>query len=174
MKLVSETSEEDRARVAAEQAQSVARWHFELALRALTGNLIRVTRGAGNGYKVAEQAQQMLEAAARYREAFGHWPMDAAYGEALRQETEDCDTEYGSRQWRQDALDQIVRGSLQVAASRMLEQPLQVSAGEREMDNGLRYYSEWLEEGRRQRAEADRIARASARATRKKPAPRKK
>lgn len=173
MKLVSETSEEDRAKVAAERAQSAARWEFEGSLRLLTANLIRVTRGAGDGYKIGKQTSELLEAAQQYRDAFGHWPSDADYSRALHH-TEDRDPEYGPYQWRQDALNQIIRGSLQVAASRMLDQPLQVSAGEREMDNGLRYYSEWLEEGRKQRAEADRIARASARTVRKKPVPRKK
>lgn len=158
MKVVSETTDEDRAKLAAERDQAEARWRFGVALRQLAANLIRVTRGAGQGYSVGEQANTLLEVAVQYRDAFGHWPSDWEYREALQHE-DDRDDEYGPRQQRQDAIDTIIRGSLQIAASRMLEQPLQVKAGERELDAGLRDYVEWQEARRNEWAARDAAAR---------------
>lgn len=168
MELVSENSDE-------KLRQERARRDFNLALVRLTANLMRVTRGAGASYEVGRQAVALVRALDDHWQAFGHYPSSYDYQSALSR-NEPRDPEYGYGQWRRDALAQIVSGSLQVSASRLLDQPLQVAAGEREMDNGLRYYLEWLEEGRRERRARDleqrrREKAAASKKPRAKPGP---
>ncbi len=155
MKLVSETTDAQRAQAARETAQGVARWHFDVCLRLLTANLIRVTRGAGEGYQIAKQAQDLLEAAQAFQEAFGHWPSSEDYSQPLQHEAEVVG-EWGPQHDRQAAIDRIVRGSLQIAASRILDQSLQISAGEREMDGGIRELERWWEDRRAEFAARER------------------
>lgn len=174
MRVVSERSAEEIEADRITRARELASERFEAALVDLTVNILRVTRGAGRPHEISRQAHALVLAGEEHWEAFDHYPPPEAYHEALRFRQQDRDPDYGTNQWRTDALEQIMRGSLQVVASRLAEQPTQIAAGEDEVWRGFRYYSEWQEEVRRERNEADRLSRAAARATRKKPAPRKK
>lgn len=173
MKIVSERSAEEVEADRVARARELASERFEAALVDLTVNILRVTRGAGRAHEIARQANALTIVAQEHWDAFGHYPAPEAYHRALRFR-QDRDPDYGTDQWRTDALEQIMRGSLQVVASRLAEQPTQVAAGEDEVWRGLRYYAAWQEEVRRERAEAERLSRAATRASRKKPAPRKK
>ncbi len=46
------------------------------AIIRLTGNLLRVTRGAGKGYEIAGQAAELVKTLAAYQDAAGHLPND--------------------------------------------------------------------------------------------------
>jgi hypothetical protein len=76
MKVVSENSENDLSR---------KRWEGEVAwaLRTLTANLIRITRGAGKPYEIVRQVGELIEALRGYYEAVGHWPPSDELGNAL-------------------------------------------------------------------------------------------
>lgn len=168
MKIVSERSAEE---LEAEKKASAQRWataDFDSALVSLTVNLLRVTRGAGKAYEVGRQAVELVQVMQKYRDAFGHYPGEGDFHRALTFERERTD-EYGSREHRADALEQIMRGSLQVVASRLAGQRMQISAGEDEMWHGLKYYEEWQEERRRENAEMARAARAAAKSAKPRP-----
>jgi len=173
MKVVSERSAEEIEAERKARAREIASDDFRWALVDLAVNVIRVTRGAGKAYEVGRQANKLIETMQAHWDAFGHYPAEADFHEALRH-TADRDPEYGLEQWRRDAFAQIIRGSLQVTASRLAGQPTQVAAGEDEMWRGLRYYEEWREEQRRENAERDRAARAAAKSAKSKPVRRAK
>lgn len=170
MKVVSERSAEEIEAERKAQAQATALRAYEAALVNLTVNILRVTRGAGRAYEIGRQASALIEAMERHWDAFGHYPGTDDVHRALRFRDQERDPEYGSEQWRTDALQQIMSGSLQVIASRLAGQRTQVAAGEDEMRRGLNYYAEWREEVRRERAAEEKAYRAAARAKRKKPA----
>jgi hypothetical protein len=132
MQIVSENSEADLVR---KRALSQIGW----ALRDLTANLIRVSRGAGP-HEIGLQAEALIEALVAYRDAAGNFPWSEDLANIL---TVEPDPEIMERM-NDDHLDQvdaeqaIIRGSLQIAASRLLGQELQESAGHRELYGGLR------------------------------------
>lgn len=161
MKVVSERSPEEieADKKARQQARAVG--DFERALVALTVNILRVTRGAGKAYEISRQSAALLQAMQDHWDAFGQYPGEADFHQVLHPPRE-RDSSYGPNQWRSDALDQIMRGSLQVVASRLARQRLQEAAGDDELHNGLNYYAEWREEMRAQRVAADQAARAAA------------
>ena len=173
MKIVSERSVEE---LEAERKAGAQRWataDFESALVSLTVNLLRVTRGAGKAYEVGRQAVELVQVMQKYRNAFGYYPGEGEFHSALRYERERTG-EYGPREERADALELIMRGSLQVVASRLAGQRMQISAGESEMLDGLKDYQLWQEDRRRENAEQARAARAAAKSAKPKPVRRAK
>lgn len=167
MKIVSERSAEEIEADKKARHQERALADFDRALVALTVNMLRVTRGAGKAHEIGRQAGNLLQAMEAHWDAFGWYPGEAEFHHALHPPRE-RDPEYGPNQWRSDAIDQIVRGSLQVAASRLAGQRTQVAAGESEMLNGVNYYAEWREDMRAQWATKNKAARSSARSAKTK------
>jgi hypothetical protein len=100
------------------------------ALRELTANLLRITRGAGRPYQVFGQALQLLEACKEFREQLGY-PPDAEFSQML-----DTAPEFDAPD-DDDARHTIVRGALQLTASRLVDQRLQIKAGECELFDGI-------------------------------------
>ncbi len=76
MKLVSENSEAEFART---RYEAEIRW----ALRNLTANLIRITRGAGKPYEIVRQVDELARALRGYHDALGHWPRSDELENAL-------------------------------------------------------------------------------------------
>lgn len=150
MRIVADNSEADLARLRAEE-------EFEAALSGLTANLLRIVRGAGKGYEVASDAVRLVAAMEGFRTAFGHWPEDDRFSSVLA--VRDTDRFYEDGQGRHDAIETIVSGSLRLAAARLLGQKLQISAGEREVEEGLRTYDAWLQERRKAWATEQRALR---------------
>jgi len=145
MKLVSERSETDMAQEAATTAVANA-------IRELTANLIRVSRGAGDTQQVGLQAITLIEAFQAYHGAFGQLP-GAELTEFL-----DHDRLWGDVDWSRfedDYADQhfatikMVRGALQMTAASLMGQRAGYLAGERELYDGSR-------------ARQDALARAEA------------
>lgn len=132
MRIVSENSDADLAR---ERAIRQVDW----ALRDLTANLMRVTRGAGKPYEIGRQAQDFITALIEYRDTVGHFPPSDELASLL---TIERDPEVMARM-NDDNLAQIyaeqeiIRGSLQIVASRLVGQSTQETAGSDEMLGGV-------------------------------------
>lgn len=150
MRVVSDNSEKDRARREAEAKLSSA-------LRDLTANLFRITRGAGKGYEVLHQLRGLSDATIGFRDTFGHGPPSDLFNEALQ--IHDDLTNYSDDNFRFARIKQItVDGALQYAASQLLRQPTHARRGESEMYDGMRGYADYINEKRR---EADLSTAAS-------------
>lgn len=167
MRVVSENSESDIARN--EAAQDV-----EWRLRELAANLLRVIRGAGKPYDLPQDAASFVRAVVAYQEAAGHGvPSDELSAMLTDAVDQDIDRAQGDESDRAYAERKIMRGCLQIAASRLLGQRTQESAGDSELYDGARDLEAWREEQRRQWA-AKVPPRRSKAATAKKPATKKR
>jgi hypothetical protein len=124
-------------------------------LRELAGNILRVVRGAGRSYEIGRQAQDLIEALHAYRDAVGQFPASEAIDAALHIETPDEQLNQmdDEQEMVVTARQAIIRGALQIAASRLLGQRTQEAVGYSEMLNGARDM-EKLREERRQRSAA--------------------
>lgn len=145
LRAIAETS---AAEIETREASDTLRW----ALRDLTANLLRIVRGAGRPYSIGQQVPALIAALTGYRDAVGHWPRSEVVTEMLSIDR--------SREWRQRAHDsvldrfyaeeQIIRGALQQAASRLVDQRLQERAGESEIYDGIRNLEAAREKGRKE------------------------
>lgn len=151
MRLVSEST---GAEVVRERATLDIAW----ALRDLTANLLRVVRGAGKAYAIPEQTQAVLLALVAYRDAVGTPIPDHELSGILAfgQDRIDASKFTDAQVCRSVALDTIVRGSLQVAASRLIGQGTQERAGDAEMHRGIMEVERLREEDRAARDRAPR------------------
>jgi len=134
MRLVSEQSE-------AEVGRHRALDQLTPALRHLTANLMRITRGAGHPYRLAEELTACLSAMRAYQEAVGYGPsteeiqaaLDASEPEVEYTEAEIA-RRYESGTWaREQALTDIRRAGLGMTAALLLNQRLQMSKAEADM-----------------------------------------
>jgi hypothetical protein len=153
MRIVSENSEADLAR---RRAMAPVDW----ALRDLTANLMRITRGAGRPYEIGRQAQALVDALIEFRDATGVYPSPDEISDTLAIGRGPEDLEKIS----DDHLDEIfaeraiIRGCLRIVASRLLDQRLQVSAGESEMYGGIKRLEDIRAAQRKKWATAARTA----------------
>ena len=140
---------------------------FDNALLQLAANIIRVARGAGKPHEIILQCNEVVKTAIDFRDKTGDMPANYSVSNTLRLREEEL-TEYESfNSQRRLAMEQMMSGALQVAASRMLGQRLQVDQGEKEMQSAYRDLENLYEERRKQRE-------AELRAARAKPAPKRK
>ena len=131
MRTVSENSEADLARKA---AMAKVGW----ALRDLTANLIRVTRGAGRPWEIGRQAQALVEACAEYRDAVGPLPSrELSNALTAEKDREFVEGMSGDHFARYHAEQSIILGALQIVASRLVGQNTQEVAGDHQMFMGL-------------------------------------
>lgn len=166
MRIVSENSAEDLARFDAEQ-------QVDMAVRELAANLLRVVRGAGRASELGRQADQFLAACEAYREVVGHYPPSEDLGAALHVHEMPEPGKLAEHEYEfAAARESMVRGGLQIAASRLLGQSTQERAGESELFDGGRQYAA-LREERRKEAERERLAPKAAPTTTKKRAARR-
>ena len=109
-------------------------------LRDLAANLLRVTRGAGRPYELANQAVAFVNACVAFREATGAYPMadEIAAALDLNDEPEWIRELEGTERALYDAKYVIIRGALQIVASEFLGQRTQVAAGSHELADGIR------------------------------------
>lgn len=149
-------------RTAEEIAEARARAVLDDALKDLTVNLLRVVRGAGKPYDVRKQIALAHAAYVGLAEANPRatWP-DISEALSIVSPYDDEMT---------TARECIVRGALQIAASKLADQPMQERAGRDELMTGLRAIEEIRAENRRAVAEAERLERAKRKAAKVKPA----
>ena len=120
------------------------------ALRELAANLLRVTRGSGRPHYIGRHARALVDALIEYRDIVGHFPSPEELANALAIEPSPERIE----QMSDEEFDQfrakhsIVRGALQIVASRLLDQKTHITVGENEMYRGL-YELEVIRAGRR-------------------------
>lgn len=149
MRIVSKQSEEEiRKRRTAEALAPV--------MRQLTANLLRIVRGSGSPKYIRHQLENCIRAIEAYEKAHKSAP-DALFRRAL-----DCDAaQVEFRPWikklkktnRDEALKSIRRGSLQIAASMLVDTYAQQTAGESEVYKGIdRIYSDLDKQTKRQKS----------------------
>jgi hypothetical protein len=154
-------------------AESELSW----ALRDLAANMLRVIRGGGKAYELLGQTQRLIDAAASYRDANGHWPSGDTIQRILIHHSEDeellAKAQSGSipqsaiERWQadrkfdlMDARDAVIRGALQIVASKMIGQTVQASRGAEELNRGMSTAAQITKERRALREAEMREARA--------------
>jgi hypothetical protein len=132
LELVSSNSESDL-----KQRQALVEVCF--ALRAMTANLMRLARGTGAAYEIGPQLDRVIQALIGYRDVVGTYPTSFELSEALLVRRElPVGTEWASDRRREhNAIECMVRGALQIAASRLAGQRTHESRGESELRNGF-------------------------------------
>jgi hypothetical protein len=146
MRVVSENSEQDLAkRSAAEQ--------LEYGLRELAANMMRVVRGAGKPYEIAPQIFGLTGLLQDYKEAVGTWPSSYDVGQMLElgYRFEHLAARDDSEDMFHRAEHEVMRASLQFAASRLMEQRTQETRASSDMHDAMRRIEEIRAERRRQR-----------------------
>jgi hypothetical protein len=139
-------------------AQQQAKWTVETTIRNLTGNLLRVVRGAGRASDVPDQVRTLFEGLVQYQAAFGRLPPAEMFEVALvidqdPEQLSEMDDEYRDKV---EAHEAIIGGALRIAAARILDQRLQVTAGEKELDDGIRRLEE-AKEALRKKLQAEQM-----------------
>lgn len=138
-------------------------------LRDLTANLLRVTHGAGMPRRIVGQTSAVLGAMIEYREAVGRFPANELASELDIDNDNDAGLPKRSgaeHSIEKNARQAILRGAMQVVASRLLGQRMQEVAGDREMLDGIRDLKK-AREHRRKRRRAE-LGERPSRARRKK------
>jgi hypothetical protein len=174
--MVDGTDRKPHLRLAVENKQADidkewAKREIEWPLRELAANIIRVVRGAGKSYELGRQCVAVIEAFKRYHEKVGHWPATWEIDQALSIRRDDTNATYDEAWEREHACETVIRGALQVTASRLVGQNTQEERGRSEMMDGVNTVERIREEARKRRAETERAQRL---ASRPKPAARKK
>jgi hypothetical protein len=148
-------------------------------LRVLAANLLRIIRGAGKPDELEGQCENALAAMQAYLGATGSFP-SPHIAHLLRMSTRRTRaigagraTEADIERWnangenaREDALETICRGALQMVASGLVGQLPQENAGESEIYRGLVVIEELREANRRAAADAARVPRRARRKSR--------
>jgi hypothetical protein len=153
MRIVSSQTE---AQIKAERAKA----DFEYALRETTANLLRVIRGAGRPFEVAQQIKKCAEAIQAHELAIGLSIGEESVTNALGIPDEVDWRRFGNdERERHYAQETMVRGALQMTASKLLGQRTQEAAGESELYQGLREIERLRDEARRQMRAAEAAPR---------------
>jgi hypothetical protein len=136
MKVVAENADEEHR---VQEAQE----RTERALVELAANLLRVVRGAGRPYDIAQHSHDFLAAMKAYYATKGKAPFEPFREATLSVRRDVPSRDFGaSESFRAHAQDMVVRGALQIAASRLLGQAAQEAAGRAEMQQGIRDLAE--------------------------------
>src|ERR1700692_2357282 len=132
MRVVSEHSYDDLKRHQADE-------ELGHAVRVLTANLLRVTRGAGKPYEIGGQAQRVGDAVDAYDKAWGRPPgaeqyakyLDIGLGPAILSRASE------EERYRSYAIVGIILASLQISASRLVGQPTQERLAENDFNQAI-------------------------------------
>lgn len=152
-RVISTNSEED---LAVQRARDELNW----PLRDLAANMIRVARGAGKPAQLYEQMIDVVRTMKAYLDHRHGEHLEADIREALEIATSPPDN-YRDDGWS-SAERRIVRGSLQVAASKLVCQAPQEAAGKNEIMEGY-YAIERIRDANRAAARAGRLPKFSQR-----------
>ena len=104
-----------------------ARVRVEHAVQELAANFLRIVRGAGKPYDLVRNVSAFIHAVVAYDEAKPRDPLsDVLYASLQVGRDRVSVEEFGEAEWlRAHGEDSIVRGAMQIAASRLLEQRTQ-------------------------------------------------
>lgn len=142
--------------------KSWARHEIEWPLRELAANIMRVSRGAGDPYKVILQCLAVVEGARSYHDKCGDWPEAADVTSALDFHDPQLRDYTRTYDERRSSIEDIVEGALRLAAGRIVRQKLQEDHGEKDLKQAIRRLEE-------HRAEQRAKWEAEAKAARKPP-----
>ena len=111
------------------------------ALQDLAANLIRVVRGAGKPHFLRDYAVAFLNAIENYKEVTGSSPDPDLLAKILSIERDPAILrQIGDDERLRDSLQRdIVRGSLQIAASRLIRQVVQEQSGDTELMQAINF-----------------------------------
>lgn len=137
-------------------------------MREHAANMLRVVRGAGKPHYLGRQCVEIVDAFHAYREAHGHWPPAELISQTLDVYREPNWERFPDEAEGSRAREGVIRGALQIAASRLLEQRAQISAGEHEMHDGMRRHEKWRDDRLANRRAEEKAATAKASPTRRK------
>ena len=159
-----EVVSENKVDLSRQRALSEVSW----ALRDTASNLLRVIRGAGKPHEIGQQAQTLLQAFVSYQEITGMLPPAYELAEILSVERDPqvMGRLEGQALDRAYAEQRVIRGALQLAASRLISQSTQERAGEHEMYEGINAIGRIHEEMRRPPAQKAAGRAKSQRTTR--------
>jgi hypothetical protein len=138
---------EGRDRIFAEQ-------ELRNRLHETAANMLRIIRGAGKPYELVTQLNDVVKAAIKFRDAFGHWPPSHVLSEmlAMHDDVHEMDEKHAAGRFTKEDMDRwyddgtidrkyavqaIKAGVLQTIASQFVGQTLQERAGETEMRDGI-------------------------------------
>ena len=143
-----------------QQDRDQERAELQLAgpLKSLAANMMRICRGAGKPERLLEDCIAVAEAFSAYRDVFGHWPSSFSIQKILTIENEVLARRFEQGEQLDGenldwllGIDTLIRGSLQMAASRLAGQGTQEARGSDELFQGLEVL-----EGRRRKNAQDR------------------
>jgi hypothetical protein len=135
--------------------QDIAEQEFAETLREAAANMLRVIRGAGRPSALIKQFNDVVIAAVNFKETAGHGLLTATLVSILgvEDEADEIFKKHANGQVDQKSIDRwdedgtfdrmyaegaIQRGALQIIASKLLDQSIQISAGKSEMHEGIR------------------------------------
>jgi hypothetical protein len=143
--VASETDPADLEKALAERELS---WET----REMAANLLRVIRGAGKPHQLPQQIITLGEHILETHKAARAWAIWSAMEEALQSAMPD----FFDAPEHEAHIGVIAQGSLQFVASRLVHQPAQEAAGEREIESGIeereRYFTREREKVREEHA----------------------
>lgn len=142
----------------------------EAAARILAANILRIMRGAGKPHLLMEDISRFVQTAREFFDAHGFWPTQELSSYLSYQDRERDYSQFDdAARMRAYAVDDMIAGSLQIAASRLLGQRTHISAGETQLSRGAADWEEgWELERARFRSER---ARKSGQAKKKRKVP---
>src|SRR5580698_9889249 len=137
MRTVSENSQTELARRRASD-------QVDGKIRELTANLLRITRGAGKPQEIMQQMNDLAAAIWSFWDSVGLSPYADEFSRALdvSNDLETTSQRSAEDRYRDEVEDLIIRGVLQIVASRLVRQKTQEAAGRSEMVLGLRALEE--------------------------------
>jgi hypothetical protein len=140
---------DSQAQIDRERSAAAVSW----SLRDLAANLLRIIRGAGKPEGIVRQIDELVRVLVAHKDATGQWPPphDLAAMLDIDRPKDWTATLRDAHLQRHYAAEQIIRGALQQAASRLLGQMPQASSGEHEMYEGIRELERARSEIRRER-----------------------
>jgi electron transfer flavoprotein alpha subunit len=143
------------------------------ALIELAANVLRVVRGAGRPEDIVGQCADVLNAAISFDEKAGRWVSPYAIASAIHLEREQIDDYESFRGLRQLATRRMIRGSLQVAASKTSTSTYRLTRARGRWTTAFAELERMYEELRKERAVKARAARptVSKKKLTKKPKP---
>jgi hypothetical protein len=150
-------SSQSEQEIATERAMREIGW----ATRQLSANMLRIIRGAGRPHDLFDQVRSLAGAIDSSPPGTLIWriseAMELALAHGLKCDDDDFD--------RDSHLGKMESGSLRAVAARLLGQPLQVSAGRRELEQALIYRDQFFEMRTKRMAEARRTSITPKRVT---------
>jgi len=140
------------------------------ALRELTANLMRISRGAGKPVSVVVQSAEVVSIVREYEDLTGHGAPVETVSEALsvRVDWEVLFNLPEDERKRRRVNERVIAGALQVAASRLLDQKTHATRGDDEMFEGMQRIQEVREERIKARQAAVRLQKKPKTAAKKK------